>query len=336
VRVLVSDRGPGIPEEFRAKIFGKFSQADASDSRQKGGTGLGLSIVRAIMEKHGGQVGFDSELGVGTTFYVTFPLAQERTRSSEPGDAAPIRRVLVCEDEPEVAFSIAATLRRAGFVPDIARTLAEARTLLRTEHYAALTLDLMLPDGDGVDLIREVRASALSANLPIVVVSADTENGQLRLNGGVTPLVGWLSKPVERARLLEVVRESMRARPDKKPRVLHVEDDPDVRNVVSSIARGVAEFDAAHSVSDAMVKLSTHDYSLVILDLELPDGSGWALLGELNRLESPPPVVIFSAHEVDARYAKAVAAALTKSNTSNHELLQVIERVTQAAGDEAA
>jgi len=85
-----------------------------------------------------------------------------------------------------------------------------------------------------------------------------------------------------------------------------------------------------------MVKLSTHDYSLVILDLELPDGSGWALLGELNRLEAPPPVVIFSAHEVDARYAKAVAAALTKSNTSNHELLQVIERVTQAAGDQAA
>jgi DNA-binding response OmpR family regulator len=273
---------------------------------------------------------------VGTTFYVTFPLAHERARPSDSSDALPIRRVLICEDEPEVAFSIAATLRRAGFVPDIARTLAEARTLLETERYAALTLDLLLPDGDGVDLIREVRASRLGANLPIVVVSADTENGQLRLNGGVTPLVGWLSKPVERARLLEVVRDSMRAPPGMKPRVLHVEDDPDVRNVVSSIGRGVAEFDAASSVSDAMVKLSTHDYSLVILDLELPDGSGWALLGELNRLEAPPPVVIFSAHEVDARYAKAVAAALTKSNTSNHELLQVIERVTQAAGDQAA
>jgi signal transduction histidine kinase len=77
LRILVSDHGPGIPEEFRSKIFGKFSQADASDRRQKGGTGLGLSIVRAIMEKHGGQVGFDSLVGCGTTFHVSFPLPQE-------------------------------------------------------------------------------------------------------------------------------------------------------------------------------------------------------------------------------------------------------------------
>ena len=73
LRVLVSDRGPGIPEEFRSKVFDKFSQADASDSRQKSGTGLGLSIVKAIMEKHGGEIGFETEVGAGTTFYVTFP-----------------------------------------------------------------------------------------------------------------------------------------------------------------------------------------------------------------------------------------------------------------------
>jgi len=73
VRINVIDQGPGIPEHFRDKIFGKFCQADASDSRQKGGTGLGLSIVKAIVEKHGGEVGFDTEIGHGTTFHVTFP-----------------------------------------------------------------------------------------------------------------------------------------------------------------------------------------------------------------------------------------------------------------------
>jgi DNA-binding response OmpR family regulator len=235
-----------------------------------------------------------------------------------------------------VAFTIGATLRRAGFAPDIARTLAEARARLATERYAAMTLDLMLPDGDGVDLIRELRANPATASLPIVVVCADTDNGQLRLNGGVTPLVGWLSKPVDQNKLLEVVRGSMRALPGHRPRVLHVEDDGDVRKIVSSIARTVADFDSASSLSDAMAKIRTQSYSLVILDLELPDGSGWALLAELNRLESAPPVVIFSVQEVDARYAKAVAAALTKSNTSNHELLEVIERVTRATDDAAA
>jgi len=335
VRIYVSDDGPGIPEEFRSKIFGKFSQADASDSRQKGG-GLGLSIVRAIMEKHNGQVGFESQVGFGTTFHVSFPMAQERGRRSELSDPMPIRRVLVCEDEPEVAFTIGATLRRAGFAPDIARTLAEARTRLATERYAAMTLDLMLADGDGVDLIREVRANPATVSLPIVVVSADIDNGQLRLNGGVTPLVGWLSKSLDRSKLLELVAGGTRAAPGRRPRVLHVEDDPDVRKVVSSIARAVADFDWASSLCDAMAKIRTRSYSLVIVDLELPDGSGWALLGELNRLESAPPVVIFSVQEVDARFAKAVAAALTKSNASNHELLEVIERATRATDDAAA
>jgi len=69
----VADCDLGIPEDFRSQVFDKFSQADASDTRQKSGTGLGVSIVKAIMEKHGGEVGFETEVGAGTTFYVTFP-----------------------------------------------------------------------------------------------------------------------------------------------------------------------------------------------------------------------------------------------------------------------
>jgi signal transduction histidine kinase len=92
VRVLVADRGPGIPEEFRSKIFGKFSQADASDSRQKGGTGLGLSIVKAIMEKHGGEVGFETQLGSGTTFHVSFPAPEVNKRGRSQSPALPIQR----------------------------------------------------------------------------------------------------------------------------------------------------------------------------------------------------------------------------------------------------
>jgi len=84
VRINVTDQGPGIPEHFRDKVFGKFCQADASDSRQKGGTGLGLSIVKAIMEKHGGEVGFDTEIGRGTTFHVTFPEASRGAVAGVP------------------------------------------------------------------------------------------------------------------------------------------------------------------------------------------------------------------------------------------------------------
>jgi len=74
VRVTVSDRGPGIPKEFRARIFQKFAQADSSDTRQKGGTGLGLAITRELVERMGGKIGFDSIEGKGAAFYVEFPL----------------------------------------------------------------------------------------------------------------------------------------------------------------------------------------------------------------------------------------------------------------------
>ena len=75
IRISVTDRGPGVPEEFHDKIFGKFSQADASDKRRIGGTGLGLSIAKLIVEQHAGAIGFDSIAGEGTTFYFDLPMA---------------------------------------------------------------------------------------------------------------------------------------------------------------------------------------------------------------------------------------------------------------------
>ena len=75
-RVSIADHGPGIPEAFRDKIFGRFSQADTSDARRTGGTGLGLNISKSIIDQHGGTIGFDSEVGVGSTFFFTLPIAE--------------------------------------------------------------------------------------------------------------------------------------------------------------------------------------------------------------------------------------------------------------------
>ncbi|MCO5761986.1 MAG: ATP-binding protein, partial [Chromatiaceae bacterium] len=73
VRVAVTDQGPGIPDDFRDRIFQKFSQADASDTRARGGTGLGLAITKELAERMGGSVGFESAPGQGATFFVEFP-----------------------------------------------------------------------------------------------------------------------------------------------------------------------------------------------------------------------------------------------------------------------
>lgn len=76
-RIEVADRGPGIPVAFRRRIFQRFAQADSSSTRQKGGTGLGLSIAKGIVDQHGGTLGFTSEVGTGTTFYIELPARVE-------------------------------------------------------------------------------------------------------------------------------------------------------------------------------------------------------------------------------------------------------------------
>jgi Signal transduction histidine kinase len=120
LRISIADRGPGIPAEFRDKIFGRFAQADTSDSRKKGGTGLGLSIVRALVERMHGTASFTSKIGVGTTFFVDLP---DRTPSAQPSAGAAAasprpgkeQRVLLCEDDPDLALQMKTILASDGF-----------------------------------------------------------------------------------------------------------------------------------------------------------------------------------------------------------------------------
>jgi DNA-binding response OmpR family regulator len=223
-----------------------------------------------------------------------------------------------------VARLLSLMLEREGYHADVAHDAAEARRLLRERSYAALTLDLVLPDQDGVTLIRELRREAATSRLPIVVVSVRAQEGQMELNGGALGVIDWLDKPIDEERLMAAVERAVRAPHGEVARILHVEDDPDLQRVVAAIVDGDARVERALNLSEARERLARERFDLVILDLALPDGSGLELLNSLSSLDPPTPVLIFSVHEVDQAVSGRVAAVLVKSQTSNRELLERI------------
>ncbi|MBT3358295.1 MAG: PAS domain S-box protein [Rhodospirillales bacterium] len=336
VRIGVQDKGPGIPEEFRANIFEKFSQADSSDTRKVGGTGLGLSITRAIVDKHAGSMSFETETGKGSTFFVNLP------ELAEQGEARPLEaggngnRILICEDEIDVAAILEGMLAQAGFQTAIARTSEQAKRMLETGRFDAMTLDLGLPDQDGISLIQELRKNPGTHNLPVIVVSATASDGKQELNGDAIGVIDWIEKPIDQKVLVTRLSNALRHLGDTKPRILHVEDDENVLRIVSVLVDEMGTVTAAKTLREARALMEANPFDLVILDLMLPDGKGETLLPFLNRPDRPStPVIVFSAKDISRDTAKSIEVALIKTQTSNDELLNII-RSTIAARNTAA
>ncbi|MCQ8783329.1 PAS domain S-box protein [Mangrovibrevibacter kandeliae] len=171
MRIAIRDHGNGIPEEFRARIFERFSQADSSATREKGGTGLGLHISKQMIELMGGKIGFDSKTGEGATFWIELPVtgSDEARADPEIWEPATLPTMLHVEDEQDLSDILAAQLRgRVRLVN--AASCAEARLLLRERRFDLLVIDLTLADGSGLSLFDE--PGLLSPDIPVVVLSA--------------------------------------------------------------------------------------------------------------------------------------------------------------------
>jgi len=333
ILVSVTDKGPGIPEEFRNRIFEKFTQADSSDTRQIGGTGLGLSISRAIVEQHQGTINFESKIGEGTTFIVTLPdLHATVPKEADTTTDVSKRRILICEDDADVASLLELVLGGGGYSTTIARTAGEARALLDAKPFDAMTLDLGRPDQDGISLIQDLRRQEKTRNLPIVVISATAGEGRQKLEGDVAGVIDWMEKPVNPEHLINRLEEGLRQLTSAKPRILHVEDDDSVLEIVSTLVNGAADIVAARTVREARISLEKHTFDVVILDLVLPDGDGESLLPLLNMPGKPKtPVIVFSANDVSRQTVAKIETALVKTRTSNEVLLNTIRASIDAS-----
>jgi len=167
VVVFVSDRGPGIPLEFRKRIFVKFQQADPAGAA--GGAGLGLSIVRAIVERHGGSIRFDSAPGHGTTFITELPYTAPSASTASPG--ATDHRLLLVDDDRDMLNVLRSLCETVGAVTAVGSP-DEAWRALTSTPYDAIVIDPSSPGSPGVELVVRLRELPVYADVPVLVFSA--------------------------------------------------------------------------------------------------------------------------------------------------------------------
>lgn len=189
IHVSVKDYGVGIADEFQPQIFGKFSQGDSSSTRVKGGSGLGLHISKQIVERMGGRIGFDTEIGKGTTFWFELPMLVEGYVIDVPKEGfvrpallhfkdqdAPT--VLHIEDDEDLSRVLAMSLHgKIAVVP--ATTLKEAERLLRKQHFDLVVLDIQLPDGSGLQLLKTLIA-LIDPPVPVMILSASEVSDEIK------------------------------------------------------------------------------------------------------------------------------------------------------------
>ncbi len=197
VRISVADTGPGMTPEQLEHLYDRFYRAQ--DDHSAPGTGLGLSIVRSLVDLHGGKLEVASEVGRGTTFRVSIPVADTTTEGLMPAlEALRGRLVLIVDDERDLARLIADQLAPFDVSTVIAASGSEALEILHSQRFDAITMDVRMPEMDGVELLEQIRADPELAAIPVVFVSIFTDMAEL--DGE------WLvSKPIDADELVQVL-----------------------------------------------------------------------------------------------------------------------------------
>jgi PAS domain S-box-containing protein len=297
VTLVVEDTGIGMTPEQQGRIFEAFAQAESSTSKKYGGTGLGLAISKMFCEMMGGSIGVASMPGRGTTFTVRLPVRTPESAESAVGVAAwpPLGEqagtVLVIDDDPAARQIVARTLGKDGFRVIEAGSGEQGLALARSEHPDVITLDVLMPSLDGWGVLAALKNDPDLASIPVVMLTI-TDERNLGFSLGASE---YLTKPIERARLREVLQ---RYRHASDAGVLIVEDDAPTRKVLRrTLEKEGWRVSEAENGRIGLERLDDEHPALVLLDLMMPDVDGFGFLdGVRSRaLERPPSVVVITA-----------------------------------------
>ncbi|MBA8793173.1 PAS domain S-box-containing protein [Friedmanniella endophytica] len=335
----VRDQGRGIPADKLDRVFRRFEQVDSSDAREKGGSGLGLAISRSIVERHGGEIWVDSQVGVGTQFSFTIP----RLAPAVADEAVEGPTIIVCDDDPATVQVFCAMLQKNGYRAIGVENGRQAIELASEQLPAAVLVDLLMAGTSGSEVISALRDNPRTRDIPLVVVSGLEPGGDLDLAGRTDE---WLTKPVDEERLIRALGRAI-AEHQISGRVLLVEDDEALASVLTTLLerRGLV-VDHARDRRQALRMVEGARPGVLILDLHLPDGNGAELVDAMrdDQRLTDLPVVVYSADDVPAgerdHLRLGTTIFLTKGRANpellEHRVLELIELALESGSEPAS
>jgi CheY-like chemotaxis protein len=355
--LAVRDTGIGLTQEQQGRLFQSFQQGDASTTRKYGGTGLGLAISKSIAGLMGGEVGVDSVLGRGSTFWFTANFGRAAPEPDFNLLSADLhgRPVLVVDDNENARIVLRGLLEDIGLVVDDASSGFDALARIHAKEqegqgYAIVFLDWQMPDMDGIQTGRRIVAMALAEMPRLVMVTGFGRDDVIKEAVGVG-ISGVLTKPLNAAMVFDVVAQQLGAAPGVAyghavvaaadpmaglaeiagARVLLVEDDALQRaSVTGLIGDDDVEITAVETGEEALVLLSNTIYDCMIIDLKLPDMQGYELLQRMatEEISSFPPVIVYTGRNLtrqeEADLLKYSRSIIIKGARSPERLLDEV------------
>src|SRR3989454_6982784 len=338
VEISVADTGIGIAEADLKQIFQEFHQVDPGPGRKHEGTGLGLALTKRFATLHGGDVRVTSRVDKGSVFTLVLPVHARVQPPSEHARAGAVNGngsgplVLVVEDDPAAAELLTRQLTNAGYRTEVARSGNDALERARRLKPAAITLDIIMPELDGWEVITRMKSDEATSSIPIVVVSV-VDNPELGMALGA---IDYFVKPVNASGLVERLNhiDLPRAPGEHEFRVLVVDDEAANRTLLTEALEPAGFTVLPASGGQQAIEMAKADKpDLVLLDLVMPDVNGFAVVEALradDRTRDTPIMVLTAANltEADRRQLNGrVSQVLSRGSVATSDIVGLLKRL---------
>lgn len=339
VIIEVIDSGIGILQKDIPYIFDEFRQVDGSSSRKHGGTGLGLTIVHKLVKILQGDIRVKSRVGEGTEFTLTIPLKWQVTDGLEDSQTiqtivseANRKTVLVVDDNPHIVKQISKYLEISGYNTIGSTSGKDALEIAEKHQPFAITLDVVMPEMDGWEVLQELKRNSKTKDIPVIVVSISDS----RDTGFAMGAIGFIQKPIDRKLLVSEINKL-----HTNPNYVMIVDDNEVElNEMSEIIQteGIKTI-LAKNGKECLSLLQETIPDLLVLDLLMPDIDGFQILNEIRKAKATKnlPVIVVTAKDLSRRdkeiLSGQVSTILTKSESTSQELFLHIKRILAELGE---